>query len=146
MTPLTVIAIYCRSATGGLEGRANLGYQETDCRTYCEAHGLAIGMVHREIASGSTYREREQLGLMRHRYHSGHIQGVVVTDLYRLSRSLSHIVILLQEMEDCNVVLHCVREDLDDTTTGEFISMVVDIITEIEQEKALDTLLAEPER
>jgi DNA invertase Pin-like site-specific DNA recombinase len=121
----TVVDIYCRSTTTEQGYAARLAAQEADCRAYCETRGFAIGMVHHEVASGDTYHTREQLTLMRRRYRQGAIRGVIITDLYRLSRTLSHIIILVHEMQRYNTFLHCVRDDLDDTPMGEFIELVM---------------------
>jgi DNA invertase Pin-like site-specific DNA recombinase len=143
---MPVVDIYCRTAIDGPETRTNLKEQEAACRAYCQEHGLSVGIVHYEVSSGSTYRERQRLGLMRTRYREGSIQGVVVSTLDRLSRSQVHLIIFMQEMETYGVTLHCVRERIDDTPTGKFIRMVLDIITEVEREKRLDTTLtADPE-
>jgi site-specific DNA recombinase len=146
MTKAAIVDIYCRTATDGLETPTKLEQQEAACRAYCNEHELSIGLVHHEVSSGSTYRDREQLGLMRTRYHDGTIQGIVVATLDRLSRSHVHLIILMQEMEAHNVVFYCVDENVEDSPTGKFISLVLGIITEIEREKTLDTLLAHPER
>jgi hypothetical protein len=75
---MPIVDIYCRTATDEPETRTTLERQETECRAYCQEHRLAIGIVHHEIASGTTY-EREHLSLMRSRYRNQLIQGVVVT-------------------------------------------------------------------
>jgi DNA invertase Pin-like site-specific DNA recombinase len=102
-------------------------------------------MAHREISPGSTYREREQLGLMRRRYRDGRIRGVVVTTLDRLSRDLVHLAILMGEMEKYGITLHSVHEGAGGAFTGDFARLILDFVAEIEREKALDPLLA-PER
>jgi DNA invertase Pin-like site-specific DNA recombinase len=108
----TIVDIYCRTATDDSETSANLQAQEATCRAYCEEHGLMIGIVHHEIASGVVYHEREHLSLMRERYCNGHIQGVVISRLDRLSRSQDHIATLMQEMEGRRVTLHCVQKGI----------------------------------
>jgi DNA invertase Pin-like site-specific DNA recombinase len=141
-----VVDLYCRSATDGLEARTSLEQQATACRAYCEEHGLSVGQVHYEVGSGSTYRNRERLSLLRRRYRSGSIQGIVVTNLDRLSRSHSDLAILLGEMEAYGITLHCVNERIDDTPMGRFVRFILDFVTELEREKARDTLLTDPER
>ncbi len=113
-TQPSIVDIYCRTATDGPEAPTNLQEQEAACRAYCASHGLSIGLVHHEIASGVVYRERKQLSLVRERYCIGIIQGVVVRGIARLSRSQDHIAILMQEMEAHHVTLHRVQEQLGD--------------------------------
>lgn len=142
----TIVDIYCRTASIEQGDTTKLEAQEAACQAYCTEHGLSVGIVHHEVSSGSAYRDRERLSLMRRRYRDGSVQGIVVRTLDRLSRSHVHLIILMQEMETCNVVLHCVNENVEDTATGKFVNMVLGIITEVEQEKALDTLPADSER
>jgi DNA invertase Pin-like site-specific DNA recombinase len=113
-TQPSIVDIYCRTATNEPETPTNLQEQEDACRAYCASHGLSIGMVHHEIASGVVYRERKQLSLMRERYCNGTIQGVVVRGIDRLSRSQDHIAILMREMDAHHVTLHRVQEQLGD--------------------------------
>src|SRR6266566_3055070 len=133
-----LVDIYCRSATDGPETQTKLARQEVACRAYCQEHGLTVGMVHHEVASGVVYRERERLCLMRTRYRDSTIQGVVVTTLDRLSRSQIHLVILVEEMEKYGVTLHCINEQMDNTPIGRFAQFILDFITEVEREKVLD--------
>jgi DNA invertase Pin-like site-specific DNA recombinase len=109
--PATVVDIYTRTATEDAETLTKLEQQETVCRAYCEAHGLTVSLVHREVASGAAYQERERLSLMRSRYRDRLIQGVVVSDLYRLSRSHADLTYLLQEMKTTGITLYCVNTD-----------------------------------
>lgn len=137
---VTVVDIYCRSAVDEPETRAKLEAQEATCRAYCQECRLSVGNVYHEVSSGNTYRDRELLGLMRERYRTGITQGIVVTTSDRLSRSQVHLIILLQEMAAHNAGFYYVQ-DYGMNTTYRFVSLIVDILTEVEREKALDTLL-----
>ena len=134
----TVVDIYCRVSTDPQEDNSSLDEQDTVGRAYCEANGLIIGMVHREVFSGYQYRERDMLDLMRQRYRAGDIQGVVIRTLDRLSRSQVHNAILMEEMEHHGVTLYCIKEAIDDTPMGKFIRMVLAFVAEMEREKIMD--------
>ena len=95
-------------------------------------------MVHREVFSGFSYREREDLSVMRQRYREGKIQGVVIRTLDRLSRSQVHNAILMEEMEHHSIALYCVKENIDDSPMGKFIRMVLAFVAEMEREKIMD--------
>src|SRR6266702_8611446 len=138
-----IVDLYCRVSTDEQEDNTSLDEQETIGREYCREHGLVVGMVHREVASGYEYRERKKLSLMRERYREGKIQGVVVRTLYRLSRSVVHNAVLMEEMEHYNTPLYCVKEDInsDDTKMGQFVRMVLAFVAEMEREKILDRTL-----
>ncbi len=138
----TTVDIYCRTATNDAESRTNLAQQEAACRAYCQECGLTVGDVYHEAASGSTYRDRELLNVIRTRYRIGEAQGVVVTTLDRLSRSHAHLVILLQEMAAHDTAFYCVHDSTSDVT-GRIVSLLLDIVTEIDREKAIDASLAD---
>src|SRR6266496_5750589 len=101
-----IVDIYCRVSTDPQEDNTSLDEQEAAGREYCREHGYIVGMVHRETFTGYEYRERKKLSLMRERYREGKIQAVVVRTLDRLSRSQTHVAVLMEEMEFYGVQLH----------------------------------------
>src|ERR1700694_1756803 len=133
-----VVDIYCRVSTDPQEDNTSLDEQEAAGRAYCEEHGYIVGMVHRETFSGYQYRERKKLTLMRERYRDGKIQGAVIRTLDRLSRSQTHVAILMEEMEHYGITLHSVKEVIDDTPMGKFARMVLAFVAEMEREKIMD--------
>lgn len=134
----TVVDIYCRVSTDIQEDNSSLDEQEADGRAYCQANGLVVGLIHREVWTGYQYRERGKLALMRERYRDGKIQGVVIRTLDRLSRSQVHNAILMEEMEHHKVMLYCVKEAIDDTPMGKFTRMILSFVAEMEREKIMD--------
>jgi site-specific DNA recombinase len=130
-----LIDIYCRVSTDPQEDNTSLDEQEAAGRAYCAENGLLVGMVHREVFSGYLYREREKLSLMRERYLSGKIQGIVVRTFDRLSRKEVHFGILLEEMEHHNIQIHCVKEVLEDSLIGRITRMFLGFLAEWEWEK-----------
>ncbi len=55
-----------------------------------------------------------------------------------LSRSQTHVAILMEEMEHYGIILHSVKEVIDDTPMGKFARMVLAFVTEMEREEILD--------
>src|SRR5437868_4410118 len=94
-----VVDIYCRIATGSLEGTDSLDEQEQICREYCAAKELTVGTVYREVAAGSQLKSRPMLSRLCNRCREGAIQSVVVTRLDRFVDSNLHLVLLVNEME-----------------------------------------------
>ncbi|GHO52371.1 recombinase family protein [Ktedonobacter robiniae] len=137
-----IVDIYCRVSTDPQEDNTSLDEQEAVGRAYCQEHGLVVGLVHREVWSGYQYREREKLALTRERYREGHIQGVVIRTLDRLSRSQVHNAILMEEMEHHKITLHCVKEKIDDTPMGKFTRMILSFVAEMEREKIMDRTMS----
>jgi site-specific DNA recombinase len=136
-----IVDIYCRVSGDPQEDNTSLGEQEAAGREYCRANGLIIGMVYRETFTGYQYRERKKLSVMRERYREGKIQGVVIRTLDRLSRSQTHVAILMEEMEHYGITLYSVKEVIDDTPMGKFARMVLAFVAEMEREKILDRTL-----
>jgi len=134
----TIVDLYCRVSGDPQEDNSSLDEQERAGREYCREHGLIIGIVYREVYSGYYYRERRKLEAMRQRYRDGKIQGVVIRTLDRISRSQTHVAILMEEMEHYGVTLHSVKEVIDDTPMGKFARMVLAFVAEMEREKILD--------
>jgi site-specific DNA recombinase len=75
---------------------------------------------------------------MRERYRDGKIHGVVIRTLDRLSRSQTHVAILMEEMEHYGITLHSVKEVIDDAPMGKFARMVLAFVAEMEREKIMD--------
>jgi len=132
-----IVDLYCRVSTDPQEDNTSLDEQEAAVREYCHANRLIIGMVHRETFSGYQYRERKKLSLMRERYREGKIQGIVIRTLDRLSRSQTHVAILMEEMEHYNITLYSVKEVIDDTPMGKFARMVLAFVAAMEREKIM---------
>ncbi len=133
-----IVDIYCRVSTDKQEDNTSLDEQEDAARQHCKEFNLIVGMVHREVFSGYQLREREKLDFMRKRYRDGKIKGVVIRTLDRLSRSQVHNAILMEEMEHHGVTLYCAKENIDDTSMGKFIRMVLGFVAEMEREKIMD--------
>ncbi len=133
-----VVDIYCRVSTDDQEDNTSLEGQEAEARIYCKKNDWIVGEVHKEVFSGYKYRERKKLEVIRQRYRDGKIQGVVIRTLDRLSRSQSHIAILMEEMEHYNVTLYSIKEVIDETPMGKFARMVLAFVAEMEREKIMD--------
>jgi len=131
----TIVDGYTRISGDKQEEGTSLAEQERAIREYCAAHKLTIGMIHREVHTGSVYRERKKLTLMRERYLEGKIQGVVFRNYDRLARSSVHQAFLLEEMEHAHTEVHCTHEQLDDTFEGKMTRMLLGLLAEYEWEK-----------
>src|SRR5271157_5620367 len=130
-----LVDIYCRVSTDPQEDNTSLDEQEAASRAYCEDNGLLVGMVHRETYSGYVYREREKLSLMRERYLSGKIQGVVFRTYDRLSRREVHLGILMEEMDHNGIQLHCTHEYVENSLIGRITRLFLGFLAEWEWEK-----------
>lgn len=71
-------------------------------------------------------------------YREGEIDAVIFRTFDRLSRKQSHFTLLIEEMENHNVEIHCVKEQLDKSAMGEFTRSPYAFIAEVEREKTRD--------
>jgi DNA invertase Pin-like site-specific DNA recombinase len=133
-----IVDIYCRSATEPQEGINTLDEQEQICRDYCAAQGLKVGNVYREVFSGMQLKQRPLLNRLRQRYLVGTIQGVVITRLDRLSRSIVHSILLVNEMETHHIQLYVVEEELADSLEGRWLLALSVFLRTAEREKNLE--------
>jgi len=139
MTTPIIIDGYCRVSTDPQEENYSLDEQERCIREYCASNGFIVGIIHREVWSGYQYRERDKLSLVRERYQTGKIQGVVVRTFDRLSRKQVHVAVLMEEMEHFGAILYSVKEDMDaQDPMSQFIRMVLAFVAEMEREKIMD--------
>jgi DNA invertase Pin-like site-specific DNA recombinase len=105
-----LVDIYCRTATHDRNTYAKLERQEITCRSYCEARGFTVGMVHHEVAAGTTYPNRRQVQHILRRCREGAIQGIVVADSERVSHLPSPRTAFTGELQQHNVTLYVVQD------------------------------------
>ena len=130
-----IVDIYCQTEGRTLEDQADMEKQEKLSEAYCQEHDLTVGMVNQDSTSAWHYGNRFGLTRMRQRYREGKIRGIVMTDIRKLSRSLLHQAILLQEMETIFVTLYLVQEPLEVTLEGKVVRLLVALLNQVEEEK-----------
>ncbi len=133
---MQTVDIYCRTATQEQGPPIALQAQEAACRAYCAEHGLTIGLVMHEVASGWTYKGRPVLDLIRARCRNHVISGVVVATADRITRNQARLAVFLKELERHQAQLFCAKEPFDDTPMGRFVRMALAFVDEMEREHA----------
>jgi DNA invertase Pin-like site-specific DNA recombinase len=121
---MTTVDGYTRVSTDPQEENTSFEEQERAIRQYCAENGLTVGIIHRETFTGYQYRERKKLETMRQRYRDGLIQGVVVRTLDRLSRSQTHVAILMEEMEREKILDRTITGRVNAAKNGKIVSGV----------------------
>lgn len=106
---MPVVDIYCRVATHNKNTYVRLERQEVACRAYCETQGLEVGIVHHEVAAGTTYQNRRQMRHILSRCSEEAIQGVVVADRERVSRLPEQYTAFIAELQRYNATLYIVQ-------------------------------------
>ena len=88
-----------------------------ELRKICEQSNYEIVEEYVEVVSGSKGKdERKELSRMLSDCKKRKFEKLIVWELSRLGRSLSHLVNTLQEMNDSGVDLYSVREGIDTST------------------------------
>jgi site-specific DNA recombinase len=132
----TRAAIYCRVSTDRQEqDGSSLDSQDTACHAYAEQQGYRVAVSYRETFSGGDFHERPRLSELRAAIRAGEIDVVIAYAVDRVSRTQTHIWILLDELERAKARLEIVSEPLDQTPTGKFILSARAFAAEVERQK-----------
>lgn len=130
--------IYCRvSTTKQGEDGSSLDSQLAACESYAADQGYAVAGIYRETYSGAYLYDRPQLEKLRARVREedGDIKVVIVHSVDRLSRNLSHLFIIIEELERHNAKALFVTEAFDSTAEGKLLQSVKSYVAEVEREK-----------
>lgn len=122
--------IYTRVSTASQSDGTSLESQENACRSLAPDADIV-----REIYSGAYLYDRPQLSLIRDQVKTGYYNRVICYAIDRLSRNISHLMILMEEFERYNVTLEFVTETLDNTPEGKLLQSVKGYVAEVEREK-----------
>lgn len=131
-------AIYTRISTDEQTGNYSLPTQEHACRQYCEQRGYDVVGVFVDVFSGALYRERPGLTQLRELVRQGLVDVVVCYAVDRLSRSQTHLFILVEEFSERGCRLEFVTERFEDTAVGRFVLAARSFAAELEREKIVE--------
>ena len=107
------VGILSRISTSSQSNESGL----EEIRSICEKSDYEIVEEYVEVVSGSKGKdERKELSRMLSDCKKRKFEKLIVWELSRLGRSLSHLVNTLQEMNDSGVDLYSVREGIDTST------------------------------
>ena len=98
--------------------RVSTAEQETDSQEhqvleYCRVRGWPEPLVLRDATSGATTTGRPGLEAMLTLVRAGGVHQVVTYKLDRLGRSLTHLAIIVNELQTRNVALICTSQGID---------------------------------
>lgn len=129
-------AIYVRVSTDKQEeDGTSLDTQVENCLEYAKQNGLTVVAIYRETFTGALYRERPQLTNLRESYRKGELDAVLFNTFDRLSRNQIHLGVLIDEMEHYSIRIECVKEQFDNTATGQFMRNALAFVAQVEREK-----------
>lgn len=132
-------AIYCRVST---EEQAKSGYSLPDQIASCQERLLKMGYTdiveYIDDGYSGEFLERPALSRLRDDVAQGRIDAVAVYDPDRLARKLSVQLLVAEELEKNNVVLHFITGDYDASPEGRLFFAMRGAIAEFEKAKILD--------
>jgi DNA invertase Pin-like site-specific DNA recombinase len=97
-------AIHCRAAVAG----SSIPIQLEACQAFADQHGYTVPEAYVCLDDGyaGTHVERPGLQQLRELIRTRVIQAVIVADLARLSRTLTHLLLLADECASAEVQVH----------------------------------------
>lgn len=109
--------------------------QEDELTRYCGLRGWANTKVYRDTISGAA-STRPSLDELLRDARSGKVDRIIVYKLDRLGRSLTHLALILDELNRLNVPLICTSQGIDTSTdcpTGRLQLGVLMAVAEFER-------------
>ena len=107
------VGILSRISTSSQSNKSGL----EELRSICEKSDYEVVEEYVEVVSGSKGKdERKELSRMLSDCKKGKFEKLIVIELSRLGRSLTHLINTLQEMKDSGVDLYSVNEGIDTST------------------------------
>jgi DNA invertase Pin-like site-specific DNA recombinase len=144
--------IYLRVSTNE-QGASGLGLeaQERTAREYCQRQGLTVIDVVAEVQSGKTTKKRPLLLESLERCRKGEAGILVASNVSRLSRSIGHLALMLDEAEKRGYGIAAVDTGLDTSTpSGKMVFQILGVAAEYERamisERTRKALSAKKER
>lgn len=121
----TRTAVYLRISTG--KGAQKTDSQEYEIKRYCSARGWKDLELYTDKMSGGKV-SRPELDRMVQDMRAGKVARVVVYKLDRCGRSLTHLCILIDEMNQLGVPLICVSQGIDTSENNPCAKFQLDVL------------------
>jgi site-specific DNA recombinase len=114
---------------------SSLETQEAACLAYCREHGYTVAPEHiyQDVYTGMEYRPRPGLNKLLQAAARHEFDVVVFNSLERLSRKLSHQIVLTELLADNEIAIESVTEQIDDDSPfGQMFRSILSAAGEIE--------------
>ena len=121
--PRKLIAVYLRVSTAD----QNTQSQEQEVLDYCRKHGGRSPRVFRDSASGAS-SHRPGFESMMTSIRSGSVRQVVTYKLDRLGRSLTHLAIMVSELQARKVGLISTSQGIDTSTPNSVVQLQLGVL------------------
>lgn len=120
----TRAVIYRRVSRDEQVSGFSLTTQQQQCLAYCEEHGYEVVGDFEESGSGADMDEREQLTQVRRMMRAHQFDVLVVWKFDRLHRNQTNQAVVMYESKKHGVRIESVKEQVDDTPVGQFLTSV----------------------
>jgi site-specific DNA recombinase len=129
--------IYCRVSTPGQAGddRYSLPEQAAKGEARCLERGYQIIRTLREVHSGYELDERPEMTILRGMMARSECDVVIMTELDRLSRNMTHQEVLAYEASKFGIRFEMTEEHFEDTPLGHFHRVARGAFAEMEREE-----------
>lgn len=120
---------YLRASTG----KQHPANQKNEISRFAEGRGLEVEKWVTEIVSGKTRESDRKLGRLLKRMHKGDI--LIVTEISRLSRTLTNIMNIMGKCLEKGINLYTTKEgySFDDTINSKVLCFAFGLVAEIER-------------
>lgn len=129
-------ALYIRVSSSKQEiDGSSLETQEERCRAFAAERGYDVGMVCRDVFTGSELFDRPGLSELRQAVRARQVDVVIAYALDRLTRHQAHLGLLVSELDYVGARLELVTEEFENTPEGKLLQGVKAYAAEIERLK-----------
>lgn len=124
-----MVIAYLRVSTG----KQYLANQEDEISRFAEAKGLTVDRWVTEVVSGKKHQKDRELGKMLRQLRSG--DTLIVTELSRLSRTLTDIMAIMGRCLERNITLYSTKDGyaFDDSINSKVLCFAFGLVAEIER-------------
>lgn len=132
--------LYARVSTDDNKQPESLGRQLERMRAYCVVHGWEVTCEYQEEKSGKNMRRPLLQDALR-KLECKEADGLMVSDLSRLSRNVADTQILLNDYFGKDYGLVCINQQVDTTTPiGRAMIGVMSVFSQMERERISDNV------
>ena len=124
-----MVVAYLRVSTG----KQNLANQQDEIRRFAAAGGIVVDRWVTEVVSGRKNEKERKLGPLLGKMRSG--DTLIVTELSRLSRTLTDIMAIMGRCLEHRIVLYSIKEGyaFDDSINSKVLCFAFGLAAEIER-------------
>lgn len=128
--------IYIRVSSDEQVDGTSLDYQESQCRKYCEDHGIEVVAVFREEGGSAKTAQRKEflkaIEFCRKQKKKMPIHAFVVHKCDRFARNVEDHMMVKRKLQDFGTKLHSVTEPIGDSAMGKMFETMMSAFAEFD--------------